>query len=61
MFIKHFQKIIIIVLVYVDDIIITENNNEKIEKVKKYLKREFDLKDLGQLSYFLGGRDCHFK
>jgi Reverse transcriptase (RNA-dependent DNA polymerase) len=54
MFIKHFQKITIIVLVYVDDIIIIENNNEEIKKVKKYLKREFDIKDLGQLSYFLG-------
>jgi Reverse transcriptase (RNA-dependent DNA polymerase) len=54
MFIKNFQKITIIVLVYVDDIIIIENNNEEIKKVKKYLKREFDIKDLGQLSYFLG-------
>jgi Reverse transcriptase (RNA-dependent DNA polymerase) len=54
MFIKYFQKIIIIILVYVDDIIITINNNEEIEKVKKYLKREFYIKDLGQLSYFLG-------
>ncbi|XP_048226878.1 uncharacterized mitochondrial protein AtMg00810-like [Ricinus communis] len=30
------------------------NNNEEIEKVKQKLKREFDIKDLGQLTYFLG-------
>jgi Reverse transcriptase (RNA-dependent DNA polymerase) len=54
MFVKHSQNFTIIILVYIDDVIIIENSNEKIEKVKKYLKKEFDIKDLGQLSYFLG-------
>jgi Reverse transcriptase (RNA-dependent DNA polymerase) len=40
--------------VYVDDIIITDNNNEEINIVKQYLKNEFDIKDLGKLSYFFG-------
>jgi Reverse transcriptase (RNA-dependent DNA polymerase) len=52
MFIKHSQNITTIILVYVDDIIITGNNNEKITRVKQYLKKEFDIKDLGQLSFF---------
>jgi Reverse transcriptase (RNA-dependent DNA polymerase) len=43
-----------LLFLYIDDIIIIRNNNEKNEKVKKYLKKEFDIKDLGQLSYFLG-------
>jgi ribosomal protein S3 len=54
MFVKHSQNFTIIILVYVNDIIIIGNNNEEIENVKKYLKREFDIKDLGQLSYFFG-------
>jgi Reverse transcriptase (RNA-dependent DNA polymerase) len=47
-------KKIPLLFLYIDDIIIIGNNNEKNEKVKKYLKKEFDIKDLGQLSYFLG-------
>jgi Reverse transcriptase (RNA-dependent DNA polymerase) len=53
MFVKYSQIFIITILVYVDDFIITENDNEGIKKVKQYLKEEFDIKDLGQLSYFL--------
>ncbi|KAE8719380.1 hypothetical protein F3Y22_tig00109971pilonHSYRG00141 [Hibiscus syriacus] len=42
------------ILVYVDDIVLTGNSNEKIEEVVKFLGREFALKDLGDLHYFLG-------
>jgi Reverse transcriptase (RNA-dependent DNA polymerase) len=59
MFIKHSQNITTIILVYVDDIIITGNNNEKITRVKQYLKKEFDIKDLGQLSFFFGIEIAH--
>lgn len=31
MFVKHTQKYTIIILVYVDDIIITSNNNDEIK------------------------------
>jgi Reverse transcriptase (RNA-dependent DNA polymerase) len=54
MFIKYKHDCTTIILVYVDDIIITGNNNEEINLVKQYLKNEFDIKDLGKLSYFLG-------
>jgi Reverse transcriptase (RNA-dependent DNA polymerase) len=40
--------------VYVNDIIITGNNEKEIKNVKDYLKNEFDIKDLGKLKYFLG-------
>ncbi|RVW60619.1 Copia protein [Vitis vinifera] len=41
-------------IVYVDDIIITRDNEEGIGNLKKLLAREFEIKDLGQLRYFLG-------
>jgi Reverse transcriptase (RNA-dependent DNA polymerase) len=53
MFVKCSQNFIIIILVYVDDIIIIVNDNGGIKRVKQYLKEEFDIKDLGQLTYFL--------
>jgi Reverse transcriptase (RNA-dependent DNA polymerase) len=59
MFINHYGKSTIIILVYVDDIIITENDNDEIKKVKQLLKNEFDIKNLGTLSYFLGIEIVH--
>ena len=44
----------IIVLVYVDDIIVTGSDNKGIEEVLGKLSGAFALKDLGNLSYFLG-------
>jgi Reverse transcriptase (RNA-dependent DNA polymerase) len=42
------------ILIYVDDIIIRENNLEEIKNVKGKLKENFDMKDLEILKYFLG-------
>jgi len=42
------------VLVYMDDIIITSNNATLISILKKYLYSYFQIKDLGNLKYFLG-------
>ncbi|RVW60708.1 Retrovirus-related Pol polyprotein from transposon RE1 [Vitis vinifera] len=41
-------------IVYVNDIIITGDDEEGIGNLKKLLAREFVIKDLGQLRYFLG-------
>ncbi|KAG8503428.1 hypothetical protein CXB51_001585 [Gossypium anomalum] len=43
-----------ILIVYVDDIILTGNDEEEISNLKKLLNREFETKDLGKLRYFLG-------
>jgi hypothetical protein len=43
-----------VLIVYVDDIVITGDDDKGIESLKKHLTKEFEVKDLGQLRYFLG-------
>nr|CAN77622.1 hypothetical protein VITISV_017875 [Vitis vinifera] len=38
---------------YVDDILVTSNDSEKLSNLKTYLAVEFEIKDLGTLQYFL--------
>ncbi|WKA11799.1 hypothetical protein VitviT2T_029262 [Vitis vinifera] len=45
---------ITVLIVYVDDIIVTENDEEEISRLKTVLSKEFEIKDLGTLRYFLG-------
>ena len=40
--------------VYVDDMILAGKDETKMENVKKELSSKFEIKDLGELSYFLG-------
>jgi hypothetical protein len=44
----------LIVLVYIDDLIITGSNETSVAKLKADLQRQFSIKDLGKLKYFLG-------
>ena len=48
------EKKIAILIVYVDDIILTRDYEEKLVRLKKLLAKEFEIKDLGYLKYFLG-------
>ncbi|KAK0606996.1 hypothetical protein LWI29_007530 [Acer saccharum] len=43
-----------ILIVYVDDIIMTGDDIEEIRRLKQLLAQEFEVKDLGDLKYFLG-------
>ncbi|CAM8885096.1 unnamed protein product [Rhodiola kirilowii] len=44
----------LILLVYVDDVVLTGTSTSQIDKVKAYIHVEFQIKDLGYLKYFLG-------
>nr|GEU65801.1 ribonuclease H-like domain-containing protein [Tanacetum cinerariifolium] len=54
LFTKKFDRVFIALLVYVDDIVITENNLSEIEKFTLFPKSKFQIKDFGKLKYFLG-------
>lgn len=64
LFTKKRDTSIVIILVYVDDLLITGNDAGLIEETKHTLHSHFKIKDLGELKYFLGiiyevtGRDC---
>ncbi|GJT76631.1 ribonuclease H-like domain-containing protein [Tanacetum coccineum] len=54
LFIKNTNDIFVVLLVYVDDIVITGNDSVEISKVKEFLSSKLQIKDLGKLKYFLG-------
>ncbi|MDV3187721.1 MAG: reverse transcriptase domain-containing protein [Sweet potato little leaf phytoplasma] len=45
---------VILLLVYVDDVVVTGNNDSLISRLINVLDNQFAFKDLGSLSYFLG-------
>jgi hypothetical protein len=45
---------IVILLIYVNDIVITGSDLQLIEQLQQGLKSSFHMKDLGPLQYFLG-------
>ncbi|KAD3336925.1 hypothetical protein E3N88_32445 [Mikania micrantha] len=54
LFIYSGHGTLLYMLVYVDDIILTGNNNQAISYVVKRLSQSFAIQDMGSLSYFLG-------
>ncbi|MFS7942760.1 putative RNA-directed DNA polymerase [Helianthus anomalus] len=61
LFIFNHDGTLIYILVYVDDIIITGNNERFITSFTNRLHKEFKIKDLGSLSFFLGLEVTHTK
>ena len=53
-FYKNSSFGIIVLVVYVDDIVITESDSKGILSLKSFLHSQFHTKDLGMLKYFLG-------
>jgi hypothetical protein len=51
--VKKIDHGIVVIVIYVDDMIITRNSDVDIFDLKKFLKQKFEMKDLGKLHYFL--------
>ncbi|RDX81632.1 hypothetical protein CR513_37665, partial [Mucuna pruriens] len=54
LFLKPQDGKITILIIHVNDMIVTGNDIDKMAKLKTYLASKFDIKDLGGLKYFLG-------
>jgi hypothetical protein len=52
--VKKIDHGIVVIVIYVDDLIIIGNSDVDIFDLKKLLKQKFEMKDLGELRYFLG-------
>ncbi|RVW36604.1 Retrovirus-related Pol polyprotein from transposon TNT 1-94 [Vitis vinifera] len=54
LFLKKQHGKITALIVYVDDMVVIGNDPEERQALQNYLSREFEMKDLGPLKYFLG-------
>ncbi|RVW79412.1 Retrovirus-related Pol polyprotein from transposon TNT 1-94 [Vitis vinifera] len=54
LFLKKQHDKIMTLIVYVDDMVVTGNDPEERKALQNYLSREFEMKYLGHLKYFLG-------
>ena len=61
LFIKRCNNRTTALIVYVDDIVVTGDDQEEIHRLKTFLGTEFETKDLGSLRYFLGIEVCRSK
>jgi len=54
LFIKKIGKTVVYLVVYVDDLLMTGNNESYITSIKKELRKGFEMTDLGYVHYYLG-------
>ncbi|PRQ41825.1 putative RNA-directed DNA polymerase [Rosa chinensis] len=54
LFIRHKAGKLTVLIVYVDDMVVTGDDPVERKALQDYLATEFEMKDLGQLKYFLG-------
>jgi hypothetical protein len=54
LFIRRTDRGVFLLLIYIDDMIITGDDASGISEVQHHLSQHFEMKDLGHLSYFLG-------
>lgn len=59
LYFKHDDKMIILVLVHVDDVLCATNDAILSQKLFEYLDDEYGLKDQGDLSEYLGVEVMH--
>lgn len=61
LFVKRMDRKVMALIVYVDDIMMTGNDEVEIAQLKSNLAKKFETKDLGSLKYFLGIEVERFK
>jgi hypothetical protein len=54
MFVKHIGAEIYLISLYVDDILVAGSNLTEVERIKKQFTERYEMKDLGELNYYLG-------
>ncbi len=54
LYVRKSDEGIVVITIYVDDLIVGGDNEKEVEHVKSLLKQKFDMKDLGELKFFLG-------
>jgi len=59
LFLRHIDKSTILLLLYMNDMIITSDDSSGIQELKDFLSQEFEMKNLRHLSYFLGLEITH--
>ena len=54
LFVKKVGKIVVYLVVCVDDLLMTGNNESYVASIKKELRKGFEMYDLGYVHYYLG-------
>ena len=54
MFVKKVGKIVVYLVLYVDDLLMTGNNESCVAPIKKELRKGFEMTNLGYVHYYLG-------
>ena len=54
MYVKMKDRKQVIIIIYVDDLVLTRDHEECISQTQECLKTKFEMLDLGILHYFLG-------
>ena len=54
MYKRHQDKVVIFLVLYVDDILLIGNDVGVISSVKIWMSSQFDVKDLGKANFILG-------
>eukprot|EP00253_Pinus_taeda_P023767 PITA_23767 len=59
LFVKKVGKTVVYLVVYVDDILMTGNNESYIASIKKELRKGFEMIDIGYVYYYLGNNESY--
>ena len=53
--------IILMISLYVDDILVAGSDLDEVERIKQQFTEHYEMKDLGELNYYLGMKITRFK